>query len=488
MALTLFPVRAPIGQATDANGKTYDVFMTPEFARALSSLGERLGGMVDPSGLDLAPVGSGDGDALAARVAELEQQIGALQATLAQVVGADVFAPPSTKDNADRGFFPMQWPTKNARGNGSWADLWVPDQKTFVDNVLSLRNNSRAPDGSIYGLAAICMLDAGGTERGAFGYSRNGAIQPNGYYADTVYTEFGDPFSGDNNPSSYKLICTMAATSPWFPGTSFVAMEANAKTGATIIRARGGQPISLAGGYTLTEDASIGYTGNTRQLLGGMATTSWRIRERDNLDSAAWTTNINDGGVQDDPTKPSWKVQQGYGNSDNSFRVARSPAGSAVFMDVLKITYSGDVLLNSGNGVTLIGSAFASTGNGKLQVRENTNQFVIAVKNAASKEWVWGVNNNTMYLRNATDGVNGFFVANGGRLLVGSSIDDGATILQVNGGGIKHGSSTLLSTSVALADASGTAAGTLANAPVAGNPTKWITINDNGTTRRIPTW
>lgn len=32
------------------------------------------------------------------------------------------------------------------------------------------------------------------------------------------------------------------------------------------------------------------------------------------------------------------------------------------------------------------------------------------------------------------------------------------------------------------------AAGTLGNAPVAGNPTKWIPINDNGTIRYIPAW
>lgn len=32
------------------------------------------------------------------------------------------------------------------------------------------------------------------------------------------------------------------------------------------------------------------------------------------------------------------------------------------------------------------------------------------------------------------------------------------------------------------------AAGTLNNAPVAGNPTKWIPINDNGTIRNIPAW
>ena len=50
------------------------------------------------------------------------------------------------------------------------------------------------------------------------------------------------------------------------------------------------------------------------------------------------------------------------------------------------------------------------------------------------------------------------------------------------------GSTTLVTTSVALTDAVGVAAGTITNAPSAGNPTKWITIVDNGTTRKIPTW
>jgi hypothetical protein len=35
--LNLFPVRVPIGRTTDATGRSYDVLMTPEFARALST-------------------------------------------------------------------------------------------------------------------------------------------------------------------------------------------------------------------------------------------------------------------------------------------------------------------------------------------------------------------------------------------------------------------------------------------------------------------
>lgn len=39
-----------------------------------------------------------------------------------------------------------------------------------------------------------------------------------------------------------------------------------------------------------------------------------------------------------------------------------------------------------------------------------------------------------------------------------------------------------------LSDSSAASLGTLTNAPSAGNPTKWITIDDNGTPRFIPTW
>ncbi len=55
-------------------------------------------------------------------------------------------------------------------------------------------------------------------------------------------------------------------------------------------------------------------------------------------------------------------------------------------------------------------------------------------------------------------------------------------------GAITTGSTTLHATSVALTNGAGAAAGTLSNAPTAGNPTKWIPINDNGVTRYIPTW
>lgn len=53
---------------------------------------------------------------------------------------------------------------------------------------------------------------------------------------------------------------------------------------------------------------------------------------------------------------------------------------------------------------------------------------------------------------------------------------------------ITTGSTTLHKTSVALTNGAAAQSGTLTNAPTAGNPTKWVPINDNGTTRYIPAW
>lgn len=296
--------------------------------------------------------------------------------------------PPNVKQNADLGFFPMQWPTKNPRGNGSWADLWVPQQYTFVDKVLSLRNQSRDAGGTIYGLAAICCLDAAGTERGAFGYSRNSAIQPAGYTPDIVYVEFGDPFSGDANPSSFQLICTMAGSSAWFPGTTFVPLEHATKTGATTIRARGGSPISLTGGKV-----GIGSPGTVGEYC----------------------------------------------------------------------------------------TVFTAT-----------DEYAYSWQKTSSKKWALGSFVGGAYWTNATDGRQHIQNLDTGETLIFGGGAEGMRIdtskNAVFTGSITHADSTLIKTSVALSDNSGAAAGTLTNAPLAGNPTKWIAINDNGTIRRIPAW
>ena len=46
----------------------------------------------------------------------------------------------------------------------------------------------------------------------------------------------------------------------------------------------------------------------------------------------------------------------------------------------------------------------------------------------------------------------------------------------------------LIKSSATLSSNAGAGAGTLTNAPTAGDPTKWVAVSDNGTTRYIPTW
>lgn len=74
----------------------------------------------------------------------------------------------------------------------------------------------------------------------------------------------------------------------------------------------------------------------------------------------------------------------------------------------------------------------------------------------------------------------GLTVSTGGAAITGNSTVTGT--LSVVGG------ATLLTTSTALTNGSGASVGTLTNAPAVGNPTKWIGINDNGTTRYVPAW
>lgn len=64
----------------------------------------------------------------------------------------------------------------------------------------------------------------------------------------------------------------------------------------------------------------------------------------------------------------------------------------------------------------------------------------------------------------------------------GSAISIGVTGL------ITVPSTTLLASSVALTNGAAAQIATMTNGPTAGNPTKWVPINDNGTTRYIPAW
>lgn len=69
-----------------------------------------------------------------------------------------------------------------------------------------------------------------------------------------------------------------------------------------------------------------------------------------------------------------------------------------------------------------------------------------------------------------------------GGFSIGTTSDPGVGLLYTNSAAFISRSKT------SLADGAAAQAGTLLNAPAAGNPTKWLPYDDNGTTRYIPSW
>lgn len=51
-----------------------------------------------------------------------------------------------------------------------------------------------------------------------------------------------------------------------------------------------------------------------------------------------------------------------------------------------------------------------------------------------------------------------------------------------------NNASLMIKSNQTLTNGAGADLGTLTNAPSAGDPSKWVAIDDNGTTRYIPTW
>jgi len=123
----------------------------------------------------------------------------------------------------------------------------------------------------------------------------------------------------------------------------------------------------------------------------------------------------------------------------------------------------------SATGNTILGNAASST---YLQVKgfnADANQALIYLNGAADR-----------YILSNSTGISFFH----GGSQIGQFSSTGLAVT----GTISTSSTTLHTSTVALTNGAAAAAGTLTNAPVAGNPTKWVPIVDNGTTRYVPCW
>lgn len=139
--------------------------------------------------------------------------------------------------------------------------------------------------------------------------------------------------------------------------------------------------------------------------------------------------------------------------------------------------YSEDYLLLNSAGTYSIGD-IAGAGNGTIFGINDTNR-VVGIEGSAF----------TGMVVDFINGVYKFGNISGGNLTFLDLDDTSQKITAKCVSGLYiEGSTQLIGSNTSLANGAGAAAGTLTNAPAAGNPTKWVPIDDNGTTRYIPAW
>ncbi len=102
---------------------------------------------------------------------------------------------------------------------------------TYVDNVLSVQNNSVNASG-LAGNAAIrfrASTATGGYERGAIGYS---APINSAFFPHLLYAEIGNiAVAADANDTDFSVVNTHASGALHFPGTSYQALTVQGSTG-----------------------------------------------------------------------------------------------------------------------------------------------------------------------------------------------------------------------------------------------------------------
>src|SRR5271168_2700020 len=163
----------------------------------------------------------------------------------------------------------------------------------------------------------------------------------------------------------------------------------------------------------------------------------------------------------------------------------------------------GNVIIGSNAGLTLaatttnllvIESATATSGagstpSGMLYGSFLTGNLIIGNSTVAGNNRDFGGTTSTNILKLLNGTVGNANPVGGGYLYVSGGIlfwiDSSGTQSQLSESVQGQLASSALN---AFSNNAAAAAGTLLNAPVAGNPTKWIPINDNGTIRNIPAW
>lgn len=136
------------------------------------------------------------------------------------------------------------------------------------------------------------------------------------------------------------------------------------------------------------------------------------------------------------------------------------------------------------------GSLLINTPSGTIGAIGITGSGSIATWNSSG--WVFGQNGGISGLASWAGSTSGFasitVSGTGGTMFIntGTTIDSSGNIRTLDL--YTNDANFIIRATTSLNNAAAGNTATLTNAPVAGNPTKWISFDDAGVTRRIPTW
>jgi hypothetical protein len=284
-------------------------------------------------------------------------------------------------------------------------------------------------------------------------------------------------------------ICGPAESCPSdYIDTPVNPLEIDAANSATV----GWAPRNRSFNSTTGTYTKVGLTINSSPAVGRI--TSYMFGWANDTTGAGWAyTGVELARVLDigfrcvvNPNGPT--VDTGVAFSDSCLR---DDSNSVSIIKLGNFTHAG-ATIDASSGATFTGGFYKGSSTAATNVlfsngADFTNQITIDSGSSTIQQslvnfndqthpkWQTGKqNDNTYVIFNNTSGNSSMVIA----------ASDAVTFKA----GVTVGSTTLLTSSVALTNNAAAATATLTNAPTSGNPTKWIPINDNGTTRNIPAW
>lgn len=338
--------------------------------------------------------------------------------------------------------------------------------------TLVLKNTATA------GYSACSLHDSTGREKGTFGWGNSAAAAQ---YQNTLFIEAFNGYDfGGSGVAPPRLVFTRTGWNVNFTGTS---------AGSNV----SGTTMTIVGVPTITVQANqvvsgAGVTGGTKvvaQLTGTIGGVGTYSLDTSSAATGAITITLTGADTLENAyaMNTDWSQQWSQGNAHGTPAMTLYASGGL---------YIGPAPIDP--GTSNFRAAAAGTFGGTLTAQNtlvlsagNFNMHAAAIPNFTGRGG----------FKSLADGVFAWVTTAG---TVGASYDIATadTIkfrnlannadAAVTALSLSLNSATLLATRTALTNGAGASGGTLLNAPAAGNPTKWVPIDDNGTTRYIPCW